>query len=252
MPPARGAAPVDVIRIRMVCQPIHIMRHHHRETFMARLAIDPLTDILGLIDIQPCFMPGGELAVADGADVVPAANRLLTQHFRHAFATQDWHPADHSSFASQHPGHAPYDVIDMPYGPQTLWPDHAIQGSAGAELHADLWSPHIELVVRKGFRPEIDSYSAFYENDRRTATGLAGYLRERGFARIFFAGLATDFCVAFSAEDAVRAGFQAVVLQDACRGIGLPLPGGETTLSAARARLAHMGITFVTQESLQS
>jgi nicotinamidase/pyrazinamidase len=217
---------------------------------LGRIAVGTDTDILGLIDIQPSFMPGGELAVADGAAVVPAANRLLQQYFGHAFATQDWHPAGHSSFASTHPGHAPYDVIEMPYGLQTLWPDHAIQGSAGAELHPDLWAPRIELVVRKGFRPEIDSYSAFYENDRQTPTGLAGYLRERGFTRVFLAGLATDFCVAFSAEDAVRAGFAAVVIEDACRGIGLPLDGRTNTLAAAQARLAAMGVSFVKIDDL--
>jgi len=214
------------------------------------MAIDGRTDMLGLIDIQPSFMPGGELAVPDGAAVVAAANRLLRMYFEHAFATQDWHPAGHSSFASAHEGRLPHDEIDMPYGRQTLWPDHAIQGSANAALHPQLWSPRIELVVRKGFRTEIDSYSAFYENDRRTATGLAGYLRERGVQRLFFAGLATDFCVAFSAEDAVRAGFEAVVIEDACRGIGLPLGGGETTLTTARARLSSMNVVFIKTDEL--
>jgi nicotinamidase/pyrazinamidase len=217
---------------------------------LGRIAVDTNTDILGLIDIQPTFMPGGELAVADGAQVVPAANRLLKHHFTHAFATQDWHPAGHSSFASTHKGRAPYDTIEMPYGPQTLWPDHAIQGSAGAELHPDIWAPRIELIIRKGFRPEIDSYSAFYENDRRTQTGLTGYLRERGFTRVFLAGLATDFCVAFSAEDAMRAGFAAIVVEDACRAIELPLEGKENTLTAARSRLAGLGISFVTMDDL--
>ncbi len=217
---------------------------------MPRLSIDTSTDILGLIDIQPTFMQGGELAVHDGAAVVPAANRLLKHPFAHAFATQDWHPAGHTSFASTHPGHAPYDIIEMPYGPQTLWPDHAIQGSAGAELHPDLWMPRIELIIRKGFRPQIDSYSAFYENDRQTPTGLAGFLRERGFARVFLAGLATDFCVAFSAEDAVRAGFSAIVVEDACRGIGLPLANGDNTLAAAQSRLTSIGVLFVAMDEL--
>jgi nicotinamidase/pyrazinamidase len=220
------------------------------ESNVGRIVIDSQSDILGLIDIQPTFMPGGELPVADGAAVVASANRLLKHHFAHAFATQDWHPPGHTSFATTHPDHAAYDIIERPYGPQTLWPDHAIQGSAGAELHPDLWAPRIELVVRKGFRPEIDSYSAFYENDRRTPTGLAGYLRERGFTRVFLAGLATDFCVAFSAEDAVRAGFSAVVVEDACRGIGLPLAGGGNTLAAAQSRLAGMGVAFVTMAEL--
>jgi nicotinamidase/pyrazinamidase len=217
---------------------------------VAGIGIDRDTDILGLIDIQPTFMPGGALAVVDGEAVVAAANRLLRGAFAHAFATQDWHPAGHRSFASAHPGRSAYEVIEMPYGPQTLWPDHAIQGTAEAALHPDLWAPPIELVVRKGFRPEIDSYSAFFENDRRTATGLAGYLRERGFVRVFFAGLATDFCVAFSAEDAVRGGFEAVVIEDACRGIALPLPGGDDTLSSARKRLVELGVLFITVSDL--
>jgi nicotinamidase/pyrazinamidase len=208
------------------------------------------TDILALIDIQPTFMPGGELPVPDGAAVVPVANRLLQNHFAHAIATQDWHPPGHLSFASMHPGRSPYDEIDMPYGKQTLWPDHALQATPNALLHPDLLSPRIELIVRKGFRRDIDSYSAFRENDRLTATGLAGYLRERGFTRVFFAGLATDFCVAYSAEDAVRAGFQAVVLEDACRGIGLALSGGQTTLTASRDRLAQLGVVFATTAQL--
>lgn len=222
---------------------------------MRRMTIDRHTDILGLIDIQPTFMPGGELPVPDGEAVVAAANRLLRTSFANSFATQDWHPPGHSSFASTHPGRAPYEEIQMPYGAQTLWPDHALQGSAAAGLHRDLWTDPIALVVRKGFRPEIDSYSAFYENDRRTPTGLAGYLRERGFSRVFFAGLAFDFCVAYSAEDAMRAGFQAIVVEDACRGIGLPSPGlpgfGMTSVEAARQRLLAAGVAFVTCDDLR-
>jgi nicotinamidase/pyrazinamidase len=218
---------------------------------MAGITIDTRTDILGLIDIQPTFMPGGELPVPDGQATVHAANRLLHDYVAHAFATQDWHPAGHHSFASTHPGKAPYDVIDMPYGPQTLWPDHAIQGSPNAALHPDLATPRIECVLRKGFRPEIDSYSAFFENDRRTPTGLAGYLRERGFTRVFLAGLATDFCVAFSAEDAMRAGFQAIVLEDACRAIGLPIAGGQTSLSLAGKRLLEYGVIFANTDDLK-
>jgi len=209
------------------------------------------TDMLGLIDVQPCFMPGGELAVAGGDEVVPVINRLLAGPFRHAFATQDWHPPGHSSFASAHPGRAPFETIAMPYGPQTLWPDHAVQGTAGAALHPGLDQARIELVLRKGFRPEVDSYSAFFENDRRTATGLEAWLRARGVERIFLAGLATDYCVAWSAEDAVRLGFAVVVIEDACRGIGLPLPGeGGTTLDAARRRLAGLGVGFTTAAGL--
>ena len=215
------------------------------------ISIDRRTDILGLIDIQPTFMPGGELAVVDGDAVVAVANRLLCDRFDHAFATQDWHPAGHSSFASSHPGRAPFDTIRLSYGDQTLWPDHGLQGSPGAALHPDLDRAKIELIVRKGFRRAIDSYPAFFENDRTTATGLAGYLRERGFTRIFFAGLATDFCVAYSAEDAARLGFEAFVVEDACRGIGMPLGDGETTTTAAKRRLEGQGVRFVASDLLR-
>jgi nicotinamidase/pyrazinamidase len=214
------------------------------------ITIDRRTDLLGLIDIQPTFMPGGGLAVADGDAVVAIANRLMAERFDHAFATQDWHPAGHSSFASSHPGRAPFETIRMAYGDQTLWPDHGLQGSPEAELHPGLDAAKIEITVRKGFRPAIDSYSAFFENDRTTATGLAGYLRERGFTRIFFAGLALDFCVAYSAEDAARLGFEAIVIEDACRGIGLPLTEGATTITAAKTRLESLGVRFATAVSL--
>lgn len=212
------------------------------------ITIDRRTDILGLIDIQPTFMPGGELPVPDGGAVVPVANLLLRDRFDHAFATQDWHPAGHSSFASSHPGRAPFETIRLAYGEQTLWPDHGVQGSVGAALHPELDQAKIELVVRKGFRPEIDSYSAFFENDRVTWTGLAGYLRERSFKRIFFVGLATDFCVAYSAEDAARLGFEAFVIEDACRGIGMPVEGGGTTIEAARKRLEGLGVRYLSGE----
>jgi nicotinamidase/pyrazinamidase len=217
---------------------------------MSKITIDRRRDILGLIDIQPTFMPGGELAVPDGDAVVPVVNRLLRDRFDHAFATQDWHPPGHSSFAASHSGRAPFETIELAYGAQTLWPDHGLQGSPGAALHPDLDVAKIELVVRKGFRPAIDSYSAFFENDRTTPTGLAGYLKERGFERIFFAGLAMDFCVAWSAEDAVRQGFQAVVVEDACRGIGLPTGAGQTTMTAARAQLEGLGVRIVTAAAL--
>lgn len=217
---------------------------------MGSLLIDRRHDILGLIDIQPTFMPGGALAVADGEAVVAVTNRLADRLFDHAFATQDWHPAGHSSFASSHPGKAPFETIRLAYGDQTLWPDHGIQGTAEAALHPDLDLTKVELIVRKGFRPAIDSYSAFFENDRTTATGLAGYLRERGFTRIFFTGLATDFCVAYSAEDAVRQGFAAVIVEDACRGIAMPTGDGRTTMEAARQRLASLGVRFVAEEDL--
>lgn len=208
------------------------------------MQLDPNTDILGVVDVQPTFMPGGELPVADGDRVVPEINRLL-QRFVHAFATQDWHPPGHTSFASAHPGRQPYDVIEMPYGPQVLWPDHALQGTANAALHRDLDQTRLEVIVRKGFDPAIDSYSTFYENDHRTATGLDGWLRQRGFRRIFLAGLATDFCVAWSAEDAVRHGYEVVVIEDACRGIGLPAAPGRTTLDEAKSRLTGLGVRFI-------
>jgi len=207
------------------------------------------TDILGLVDLQPTFMPGGELPVADGDHVVAAVNRLL-QRFAHAFATQDWHPPGHLSFASAHPGRKPYDTIAMPYGEQVLWPDHAVQGSANAALHRDVDLTRVEVIIRKGFRREIDSYSTFFENDRTTTTGLDGWLRERGFTRVFLAGLATDFCVAWSAEDAMRLGYQVVVIEDACRGIGVPLPNGRTTLDTARERLRGLGIRFITSADI--
>jgi nicotinamidase/pyrazinamidase len=178
------------------------------------------TDCLVLVDIQPDFMPGGALAVAEGDAVVPVANRLIGR-FAHVIATQDWHPVGHSSFASSHPGKAAFETVEMAYGSQTLWPDHCVQGTAGAALHPDLAADRIEMIVRKGFRPAIDSYSAFTENDRSTTTGLAGYLRDRGFNRLFFAGLATDFCVAWSVLDARAAGFEAVMIADACRAIDL-------------------------------
>ena len=215
---------------------------------MSAIAIGE-TDILGLVDLQPTFMPGGELPVADGDRVVPVVNRLL-RRFAHAFATQDWHPPGHQSFASAHPNRKPYDTIAMPYGEQVLWPDHALQGSANAALHRDIDMTRVEVIIRKGFRREIDSYSTFFENDRETTTGLDGWLRERGFSRVFLAGLATDFCVAWSAEDAVRLGYDVVVIEDACRGIGVPLPDGRTTLDAARDKLLGLGIRFTTSADI--
>ena len=216
---------------------------------MPAIPIDPAADILGIIDLQPAFMPGGALAVAEGDAVVPVVNRLLARPFRHAFATQDWHPPGHSSFAETH-GRAAYDSVEMPYGAQTLWPAHGVQGTAEAALHPALDQARVELVVRKGFRPHVDSYSAFFENDRTTPTGLHGWLRERGFRRLFLCGLATDYCVAYSAEDAARLGYDVFVVEDACRGIGLPLPEGGTTMDAARRRLEGMGVEFVTSGAL--
>lgn len=177
-------------------------------------------DVLLVIDVQRDFCAGGSLAVPDGDAVVPQINRIAGG-FEHVILTQDWHTAGHSSFTSSHRGHSAFETIQVAYGPQTLWPDHCIQGSFGAGFHPDLDIPHVELILRKGFRPAIDSYSAFFENDKTTPTGLAGYLRERGFQRIFLAGLAYDFCVRYSAVDAVRCGFSAIVAEDACRAIGL-------------------------------
>src|SRR6202023_2514521 len=175
------------------------------------MQIRPDDDLLLVIDVQKDFCPGGALAVADGDAVVPVINRLA-ERFDHVVLTQDWHPSGHGSFATSHPGSAPFQTIAMPYGQQTLWPDHCVQGTVGAAFHPQLKTDRAELVIRKGFRGDIHSYSAFYENDRRTPTGLAGYLRERGLKRIFLAGLATDFCVHYSAVDAHRLGFPPVLI----------------------------------------
>lgn len=192
-----------------------------------------------VIDVQNDFCPGGALAVAGGDDIVPLVNDLIYR-FEHVVLTQDWHPAGHSSFASTHKGKQAFETITMPYGPQTLWPDHCIQGSDGAAFHPELEWTKAELVIRKGFRTEIDSYSAFYENDHETPTGLGGYLRERGFTELVLVGLATDFCVAFSALDAVAQGFETTVVLDACRGIDL---GG--SLDAMLARMREAGVRLV-------
>jgi nicotinamidase/pyrazinamidase len=195
-------------------------------------------DLLLVTDVQNDFCPGGALAVPDGAAIVPIINRLAAR-FRHIVLTQDWHPAEHRSFASQHPGRAPFETVALPYGPQTLWPDHCVQGSAGAALHSGLALTGAELVLRKGFRRDIDSYSAFFENDRQTPTGLSGYLRERGFERLFLCGLATDFCVAYSALDAVRQGFAVTLIPEACRAIDL-----EGSLAARMAEMRAAGIVI--------
>jgi nicotinamidase/pyrazinamidase len=178
------------------------------------------SDVLLVIDVQNDFCPGGALAVPRGDEVVPPINRLA-QRFANVVLTQDWHPPDHLSFASAHPGRKPFETMSAPYGPQVLWPDHCVQGRPGSDFHPSLTIPHAALVVRKGFRRVIDSYSAFYENDRKTPTGLVGYLRERHLTRIFLAGLAFDFCVRYSAEDAAGAGFAVTVIEDACRGIDM-------------------------------
>jgi len=177
-------------------------------------------DVLIVTDVQNDFCSGGALAVPDGDAVIPVIHRVAPL-FRHMILTQDWHSPQHMSFARAHPGKRPFKDIELSYGMQTLWPDHCVQGTRGAEFHPDLHLPQAELILRKGFDPEIDSYSAFFENDRKTATGLGGYLRERGFRRVFLVGLAYDYCVGYSALDARRHGFEAVVIRDACRAIGL-------------------------------
>ena len=175
-------------------------------------------DVLLVVDVQNDFCPEGRLAVPRGHEIVPLVNALAAR-FRHVVLTQDWHPPGHLSFASAHPGRKPYETIEVSYGPQILWPDHCVQGTQGAAFHPGLDVPHAELVLRKGFRSAIDSYSAFRENDRRTPTGLANYLKEREFERITLCGLATDFCVLFTAIDAREAGFQVSIVTSACRGI---------------------------------
>lgn len=177
-------------------------------------------EALIVVDLQNDFCPGGALGVDGGHEIVPIINGLV-ERFDHVVLTQDWHPAGHLSFASSHPGKSAFETTKMPYGTQTLWPDHCMQGTRGAEFHPDLVATKAELIIRKGFRPAIDSYSTFFENDRVTPTGLAGYLRERGIKRITLTGIATDFCVAYSALDARQLGFEDTVLLDACRAIDL-------------------------------
>ena len=201
-------------------------------------------DLLLVVDVQNDFCPGGSLAVAGGDQVVPVINRLLPR-FRHVVLTQDWHPADHASFASRHPGRAPYEAVRMPYGEQTLWPDHCVQGSDGAAFHPGLETDRALAVVRKGMNPGIDSYSAFTENDRRTPTGLGGLLRALDIRRVFLAGLAFDFCVGWSATDARAHGFEAVVLEDATRPVDLP-----GTVAAARTALSDAGVRVTTSREL--
>ncbi len=171
-----------------------------------------------VVDVQNCFLPGGSLAVKDGDQVIPVINRIAGS-FENIVMTQDWHTPGHVSFASSHAGKKPFDTVDLPYGQQVLWPDHCVQGTEGAELSKDLKLPRAHLVIRKGFHGDVDSYSAFLEADKKTSTGLAGYLKERGIERLFVVGLATDFCVAWTALDGRKAGFDVYVIEDACRGI---------------------------------
>ena len=194
------------------------------------------SDALIVIDVQNDFCPGGALAVADGDAIIPRINAMMSG-FPVVVLTQDWHPANHSSFADTHPGAAPFSTIEMPYGTQVLWPRHCVQGTTGAEFHADLHSDPAQLVIRKGFRTGIDSYSAFFENDRTTPTGVDGYLRTRGVTSVSLVGLATDFCVAYSALDARRLGYGVTVLQGACRAIDL---GG--SLAAMQVQMQAAGV----------
>lgn len=189
-----------------------------------------------MIDIQNDFCPGGRLAVADGDAIIARVNRLQRDYAIRVL-TQDWHPAEHSSFVDNHPDAEPYSLVDMPYGPQVLWPSHCVQGSDGAAFHPDLQTDRADLVIRKGFRPAIDSYSAFFENDHKTRTGLEGYLRERGVQDLVMVGLATDFCVRYSAVDAARLGFGVTVLESACRAIDL-----QGSLAAARRDMLDHGV----------
>ncbi|MFT8244124.1 bifunctional nicotinamidase/pyrazinamidase [Roseomonas sp. BN140053] len=213
------------------------------------MRLDPESDVLIVVDVQPDFMPGGALPVPDGDAVVPVANRLLA-HFAQAVATQDWHPPGHLSFASQHPGVPPFGTVRLPYGEQTVWPDHCLIGSPGAALHPGLDQARLRAVFRKGFRRAVDSYSGFVENDRVTRTGLDGYLREVGAKRVFLCGLATDFCVAATALGAAERGFETLVVSDACRAIAAPLPDGSSTLEAAWTALQAAGVRTVQSQEL--
>jgi nicotinamidase/pyrazinamidase len=201
-------------------------------------------DVLIVVDIQNDFCPGGPLSVPRGNEIIPLINRLAGR-FQNVVLTQDWHPPDHLSFASTHPGKKPYDSIIVDYGPQILWPDHCVRTTPGADFHKDLDIPHAALVLRKGIDRKIDSYSTFYENDRKTPTGLVGYLRDRGFTRVFLAGLALDFCARYSAEDAHREGFEVMVVEDACRGIDV-----NGSMAATRESLSKLGVVRAMTEAL--
>ncbi len=202
-------------------------------------------DVLLVIDVQNDFCPGGALEVPRGDEVVPVINDLITR-FDHVVLTQDWHPSGHSSFASAHPGKEAFSEISMDYGLQTLWPDHCMQASRGAAFHDGLSWAKAEMVIRKGFRPSIDSYSAFFENDRTTPTGLTGYLRERGMTRVFCAGLAFDYCVRFSAEDAHAQRFETYVVEDACRAIDM-----DGSAAAARDSFSELGIGLISSTDVR-
>lgn len=202
------------------------------------------SDVLIVVDVQYDFLPGGALAVPEGDAVIDPINRLAGQ-FRHVVMTQDWHPAGHASFASSHSGKQPFDLVDLSYGPQVLWPDHCIQGTQGADLSRDLVIPHAQLIIRKGYNAGIDSYSGFKEADRSTSTGLAGYLKERGFKRVFCAGLALDFCVAWTALDAAAAGFETYLIEDASRAID-----ANGSLAKAKDDLSAAGVHTISSAQI--
>ncbi len=203
------------------------------------------SDALLVIDVQNCFVPGGSLAVKDGDQIVSLINQIA-KAFQNVVLTQDWHTLDHVSFASQHPGKKPFETIQLDYGTQVLWPDHCVQGTEGAAIVTGIDIPHAELIIRKGFHRDVDSYSAFLEADRKTHTGLAGYLRERKIKRVFLCGLATDYCVAWSALDARKFGFQAAVIEDASRGIDL-----NGSLAKAWAQMNKAGVKRIQSSDIE-
>ena len=201
-------------------------------------------DVLVVVDVQKCFVPGGTLPVPEGDKIIPLINRLAPA-FGNVVLTQDWHTPGHISFASSHPGKKPFETVQLPYGVQVLWPDHCVQGTPDADIHPDLKIPHAQLVIRKGYRKHVDSYSAFLEADRNTMTGLTGYLKERSLKQAYFVGLATDFCVAWSALDARRAGLDALVIEDATRGIDA---GG--SLGKAWADMTSAGVRRIQSKDI--
>jgi nicotinamidase/pyrazinamidase len=202
-------------------------------------------EALIVVDVQNSFTPGGSLAVPDGDAIIPVLNRIA-RAFRNVVLTQDWHPAGHISFASSHPGKQPFETIDLHYGRQVLWPDHCVQGTEGAAIHADVDVPHAQVIIRKGFNPHVDSYSAFMEADRTSNTGLDGYLASRGIRTVYIAGLATDFCVAWTALDARKFGLEAIVIEDACRAIDT-----QGSLAAAWRDMEAAGVKRVQSSALQ-
>lgn len=210
---------------------------------MAKISPKP-TDVLIVVDVQNCFTAGGTLAVPKGDEIIPLVNRIA-KGFQNVVLTQDWHTPEHVSFASSHAGKKPFELIDLPYGKQVLWPDHCVQGTPGADIHKDVSIPHAQLIIRKGYRKGVDSYSAFYEADKKTSTGLGGYLKQRGIDRVFCVGLATDFCVAWTAMDARREGLQAYVVEDAARGID-----AQGSLAAAWKAMTAQGVQRIQSSDL--